>query len=112
MFPPAPSITPRGSFFMTSPQVLPQPQLSPERFFETARGFQRTAALKSAVELDLFTSIAKGAHDVPAIARSCAASERGIRILCDYLTVLGFLVQKQGKYQLSPDSDLFLNKNS
>jgi precorrin-6B methylase 2 len=97
---------------MTSPQALPQPQLSPERFFETARGFQRTAALKSAVELDLFTAIADGANDVAALAKHCAASERGIRILCDYLTVLGFLIKDHGKYWLSPESDLFLNRKS
>jgi SAM-dependent methyltransferase len=97
---------------MTSTQVLPQPQLSPERFFETARGFQRTAALKAAIELGIFTAIADGANDAVAIAKRCAGSERGIRILCDYLTVLAFLTKHQGKYRLSPESDLFLNQKS
>jgi SAM-dependent methyltransferase len=101
---------------MSSALRIPTPQqskeLSPELFFETARGFQRTAALKTAIELDLFTTIAGGATDVAAIAKRCAASERGIRILCDYLTVIGFLTKADGKYGLTPESDMFLNKKS
>jgi 2-polyprenyl-3-methyl-5-hydroxy-6-metoxy-1,4-benzoquinol methylase len=95
---------------MTSPQVVPQ--LTPERFFETARGFQRTAALKTGIDLGLFTAIAEGANDVPTLAKRCAASERGIRILSDYLTVLGFLSKERGKYRLTAESDLFLNQKS
>ncbi len=85
---------------------------SPELFFTTAGAYQQTAALRAAVDLDLFTAIGAGAHDVPAIAAACKASERGTRILCDYLTILGFLTKDGGRYQLTPDTSLFLNRQS
>ena len=41
---------------------------------------------------------------VPAIAAQCKASERGTRILCDYLTIVGFLTKPDDRYQLTPDT--------
>ena len=37
---------------------------SPELFFDTVQAYQRTAALRAAIDLDLFTAIADGAHTV------------------------------------------------
>src|SRR5882724_13077168 len=85
---------------------------SPQLFFDTAQAYQRTAALRAAVELDLFTTIGDGAETVPAIAAQCKASERGTRILCDYLTIIGFLTKTDGRYQLTLDSSVFLSKRS
>lgn len=85
---------------------------SPELFFETVNAYQRTAALKSALELGVFTAIADGAATAAAVAEKCAASERGIRILLDYLTVLGFLTKADHRYQLTPDSAIFLSRHS
>ena len=48
---------------MTMPADGPPP--SPELFFETSLAFQRTAALRAAVELDLFTAVAAGAEAHP-----------------------------------------------
>src|SRR2546430_8935447 len=64
-------------------------QPSPERFFEVMNAYQQTAALKAAIELDLFTAIGEGAETAPALAQRCRASERGTRILCDYLVAIG-----------------------
>ena len=69
-------------------------------------------ALRAAIELDLFTAIGDGAETVPAIAAQCKASERGTRILCDYLTIIGFLTKTDGRYRLTPDSSVFLSKRS
>ena len=85
---------------------------SPQLFFDTAQAYQRTAALRAAIELDLFTAIGDGAETVPAIAAQCEASERGTRILCDYLTIIGFLTKTDGRYQLTLDSGVFLSKRS
>ena len=49
---------------------------------------------------------------MPAIAAQCKASERGTRILCDYLTIVGFLTKTGGSYQLTPESAFFLTKRS
>src|SRR5436190_10648794 len=85
---------------------------SPALFFETINAYQRSAALKAALELDLFTLIADGAVTATELADRCDASVRGVRILADHLTILGFLVKAGDRYSLTPDSAAFLNRNS
>lgn len=68
---------------------------SPSLFFDTINAFQRTEALRTAIELDIFTHIAAGQRTPEQIAILCEASPRGIRILADYLTILGFLRKKE-----------------
>ena len=84
---------------------------SPDTFFDTVWAFQRTAALKAAVDLDLFTAIGDGG-DAAEIARRAGASERGVRQLSDYLTVIGFLTKTGHRYALTPDTAFFLVKSS
>ena len=87
-------------------------QPTPQHFFETLNGYQRTAALKAALELDLFTAIAERANTAAALAQRCQASVRGMRILCDYLVVIGFLNKQGNFYSLTLDTAAFLNRNS
>ena len=79
---------------------------------EALCAFQLTQALKGAIELDVFTHIGSGAVTAAAIADRAGASERGIRILCDYLTVRGFLGKADGQYSCSPTAATFLDKRS
>lgn len=95
---------------MTSAPASSQP--NPMLFFETVRSFQNAFVLKAAVELDLFTAIAKTNGSVNEIAKACTASERGTRILCDYLTVLGFLSKRDQRYALTQDTAMFLDNRS
>lgn len=88
------------------------PEPSPLLFMETVNAYQRSAAIKAAIELDVFTRIAEGKRDARSLAGSCEADERGMRILCDYLTIIGFLTKSDGHYQLTQDSAVFLNRNS
>ena len=85
---------------------------SPALFFETLNAYQRSAALRAGIELDLFTAIAKGRRNAADIARSTGAAERGVRILCDYLTIIGLLAKSGDAYDLTPDSAVFLDKRS
>jgi 2-polyprenyl-3-methyl-5-hydroxy-6-metoxy-1,4-benzoquinol methylase len=85
---------------------------SPALFFDTINAFQRTEALRTAIELDLFTIVAGGQRTPAQIANACHASPRGIRILADYLTILGFLRKQGDHYELVPDADVFLNRKS
>lgn len=85
---------------------------NPGLFFETINAYQRTASLKAAIDLELFTAIGEGRATPPEIAKRCDASERGARILCDYLTVLGFLTKEGSRYRLTPDSAVFLDRRS
>lgn len=86
--------------------------LNPGRIFETLNAYQRTMALKAAIELDIFSAIAEGADSVSAIASRIQATLRGIRILCDYLVVIGFLSKHGEKYALTPESAMFLDRRS
>lgn len=88
-----------------------QPEVSPDLFWQTMTAFQHSAMLKTAVELDLFTAIDNGSHEVASIAAATNASERGIRILADALTVIGFLTKNDG-YALTPSTKAFLSRNS
>jgi 2-polyprenyl-3-methyl-5-hydroxy-6-metoxy-1,4-benzoquinol methylase len=85
---------------------------SPALFFDTISAYQRTEALRAAIELDLFTPIAAGQRTAPEIAGVCKASPRGIRILADYLTILGFLRKHNDQYELTPDTQAFLTRTS
>jgi 2-polyprenyl-3-methyl-5-hydroxy-6-metoxy-1,4-benzoquinol methylase len=86
--------------------------VSPALVWDTLLGFQRTAALRAAIELNLFGAIGEGADDVASLARRCSASERGIRILSDYLTIIGLLNKKNGRYSHTPTSAAFLDPHS
>ena len=85
---------------------------SPELFFDGVRAFHTTAALKAAVGLDLFTHIAAGAGTPEALAEATGAAPRGLRILCDFLTVAAFVDKRDGRYQLTPSSAAFLDRRS
>jgi hypothetical protein len=80
--------------------------------FENLTAFQRTFALKAAIELDVFRAVGEGPGDVASIARHASASERGIRILCDFLVVSGLLEKVDGRYRHTPSSAAFLDPRS
>ncbi len=85
---------------------------SPDIVFDTLYGYQRSAALNSAIEIEVFTAIDEGVQTAPAIAKRCGASERGVRILCDYLSVIALLQKVGTTYRLVPESATFLSKRS
>lgn len=85
---------------------------SPERIFNTMIAFQETEALKAAIELGIFTAIADGADTAALLAAKTGAAERGVRILCDFLTIREFLTKKEAQYSLTQESAVFLNRHS
>jgi ubiquinone/menaquinone biosynthesis C-methylase UbiE len=99
----------KGNLTMSSPATQ---QPTPQLFFQTINSYQRTEALKAAIELEVFTAIGEGNSAVPEIAKRCQTSERGMRILCDYLCIMGFLAKDGGRYSLTQDSSVFLDKRS
>lgn len=94
------------------PAKSAEESLTPGLVFEMLQAHQRTAALKAAIDLDLFRAVGEGPGDVASIARHCSASERGIRILCDFLTIHGVLKKENGCYRHSPTSAAFLDPRS
>lgn len=83
--------------------------LTPTIVFDTLMAYQRTFALKAAIELDIFRAVGQGPGDVASIARHAKASERGTRILCDFLVVAGLLQKENGRYRHTPSSAAFLD---
>lgn len=86
--------------------------VTPERIFQIFQGYQASYALKTAIDLDIFTKIYDGNKTISDIAKNVESSERGIRILCDSLTVLGFLTKENNEYILPEISSEFLNRKS
>lgn len=80
--------------------------------FDAFGGFQRTAAVRAAVELDVFTAVGEGCDTVDALAARCNASGRGLRALCDRLTVDGLLAKRDGRWSLSATAAAFLDRRS
>ncbi|MES2923214.1 MAG: methyltransferase [Verrucomicrobiota bacterium] len=93
---------------METPGTPPSPQL----FFETMTAYQKSGALKAAIDLDLFTSIGDTPATAAEIAARCQCPERGIRILSDSLVIFGFLTKDGTRYAVTPDSAFFLDRNS
>ena len=87
---------------------MPPQGPSPALFFDTINAYQRTEALRAAVELDLFTLVAAGRQTATELADACQAAPRGIRILADYLTIIGFLQKPGDRYELTDDAKVFL----
>ena len=95
---------------MAAPSTTGRP--TPERIFNTLSAFEETAALRAAIELDIFSSIGEGANTPAMLAAKVGAAERGVRILCDFLSILGFLSKDANRYALTQESALFLDRRS
>ena len=95
---------------MATPSQSQRP--SPEHIFGVLTAFQNSAALKAAIQLDIFTAIADGADRTKVIAQRVNAAERGVRILCDYLAIQGFLTKTDDRFALTQESAIFLNRHS
>jgi hypothetical protein len=68
--------------------------------------------LKGAIELELFTHIAAGAKTADEIAAKCGGTVKGVRVLCDYLTIHGLLTKAGSQYGLASDTAALLDKKS
>jgi len=86
--------------------------ISPDLFMDAVLAYQQTAAIKAALELDLFTEIAKGNATAESLARTTGAVVRGVRILCDYLTVRGHLEKQGDQFRLTPSTAAFLDRSA
>lgn len=94
---------------MSSPSAH---QPSPQLFFQTINAYQQTEGLKAAIELGVFSAIGAGASTAQEVAAQCKTSERGMRILCDFLCIMGFLTKEDDRYNLTLDSGMFLDQRS
>jgi ubiquinone/menaquinone biosynthesis C-methylase UbiE len=85
---------------------------SPDAIFDAITAYQKTAAMKAAVDLNVFTHLAEAPATAAELAKRCGAAERGVRILSDYLAVHGFLTKTGNTYAVTQDTGVFLNRKS
>ena len=73
-------------------------------------GFWGSKTLLSAIELGLFTELAKGPLDVPALTERLKLHHRSARDFFDALAALGMLRRTGARYANTPETALFLDR--
>lgn len=79
-----------------------------DRIMELVLGFRRSRVLCTAVELGLFTELARTPCDAAALQRRLGLAGRGARDFFDALVALGLVERKDGTYRNSEEADLYL----
>jgi hypothetical protein len=87
-------------------------QITPERIFDLLQAYRNSAALKTAIDLDIFSHIGAGIVTAADLADELKIPVRGMRILCDFLTTDGLLIKTGDHYALNADAAVFLDRKS
>jgi hypothetical protein len=82
----------------------------PDQILQVGTGFWASKILLSAVELELFTELAKHPETLPELSARLGLHARSARDFLDALLALGFLERRDGAYYNTPATDLFLDK--
>ena len=82
----------------------------PDRILQVGLGFWASKALLSAVEMELFTELAKHPEDLETLQARLNLHPRSARDFLDALVSLQFLERRNGRYYNTPSTDLFLDK--
>ena len=85
-------------------------QATPERILQLGLGFWGSKTLLSAVEIGLFTELAKGPLDLETLAERLMLHPRSARDFLDALVALGMLERDGDRYANTPETDLFLDR--
>src|SRR5262245_32892707 len=85
-------------------------QPSPEKILQVGLSFWVSKTLLSAVEMEVFTELAKHPEDLKSLQGRLGLHPRSARDFLDALVALGFLQRIDGKYHNTPETDLFLDK--
>ncbi len=83
---------------------------SPEHILQIGLGFWASKALMSAVEMEVFTELAKHPEDIESLTGRLGLHPRSAHDFLDSLVALGFLEREDGVYSNTPSADLFLDK--
>jgi len=86
--------------------------VTPDRIMQMGLGFWGSKTLLSAVELGLFTELAKGPADGEQLRQRLGLHARSARDFFDALVSLGLLARgADGHYANTPETDRFLDRN-
>jgi len=84
---------------------------TPEHIMQIGLGFFASKTLLSAIEMEVFTELAKQPESLETLRGRMGLHPRSAHDFFDALVALGFLERKDGKYQNTPSTDLFLDKH-
>jgi hypothetical protein len=81
-----------------------------DHIMQVGLGFWASKTLLSAVEMEVFTELAKHPEDLHALQGRLGLHPRSARDFLDALVALGFLERRDGKYYNTASTDHFLDK--
>jgi hypothetical protein len=84
---------------------------TPDQIMQIGLGFWASKTLLSAVEMELFTELARQPASGEAIADRLGLHRRSSRDFLDALVALGLLERRDGVYRNTPSTDVFLDKS-
>ena len=85
-------------------------QPTPEWILQVGLGFWGSKTLLSAVEMGLFTELARKPESLEDVQARLGLHPRSARDFLDALVALGFLERREGKYANTPATDVFLDR--
>ncbi len=83
---------------------------TPEKIMHLGMAFWGSKTLLSAVELEVFTLLAKGPMDASTLRKQLGLHERSALDFFDALVALGMLDRRDGFYSNTPETGLYLDK--
>jgi hypothetical protein len=85
-------------------------QPNPERILQTGMAFWASKTLLSAIEMGVFTELARGVEPFDSLRGRLGLHPRSARDFLDALVALGFLQRTGDRYANTPETDLFLDR--
>ncbi len=90
---------------------MPKGKPDPEQILRVGLGFWASKALLSAVEMEVFTQLARRPGTSTDLQGRLGLHPRSARDFLDALVALGFIERREGTYFNTPSSDVFLDKH-
>ncbi len=85
-------------------------QLNPEKILQTGLAFWPSKTLLSAIEIGVFTELARGPEAFSSLSARLGLHSRSARDFLDTLVALGFLNRDGDRYTNTAEADLFLDR--
>ena len=83
---------------------------TPEKILQTGLAFWASKTLLSAIEVGVFTELARGPESFDALSGRLGLHPRAARDFLDALVALGFLARTGDRYANTAETDLFLDR--
>ncbi|MCG6933638.1 MAG: acetylserotonin O-methyltransferase [Gallionella sp.] len=92
-----------------STTTIPSP--TPDHIMQIGMGFWASKTLLSAIEMGIFTDLAKHPEDIKTLRDRFNLHERSARDFLDALVAMGMLQRRDNKYHNTPQTNVFLDKD-